>query len=62
MVMELRLALRFMENHDFYEGVRAVVVEKDNQPLWRPSNISEVTGESVERYFLPLVDGDLDFN
>ena len=62
MVMELRLALRFMEDHDFYEGVRAVIVEKDNQPCWRPKNISQVTGESVERYFLPLVDGDLHFD
>ena len=62
MVMELRLALRFMEDHDFYEGVRAVIVEKDNQPRWLPSNVSEVTNEAVERYFLPLADGDLHFN
>ena len=60
--MELRLALRFMEDHDFYEGVRAVVVEKDNQPNWLPSRISEVTNDAVERYFLPLSDGDLHFD
>ena len=62
MMMELRLALRFMEDHDFYEGVRAVVVEKDNQPNWLPSSISEVTNDAVERYFLPLADGDLHFD
>ena len=62
MVMELRLALRFMEDHDFYEGVRAVVIEKDNQPKWQPNSISEVTNETVQRYFRPLAGGDLIFN
>ena len=62
MVMELRLALRFMEDHDFYEGVRAVVIEKDNQPKWQPSSVSQVTNETVQRYFVPLADGDLILN
>ena len=62
MVMELRLALRFMEGHDFYEGVRAVVIEKDNQPKWQPNNVSQVKNEIVQRYFAPLADGDLIFN
>jgi hypothetical protein len=51
-----------MEDHDFYEGVLAVVIEKDNQPKWQPSSVSQVRNETVESYFAPLADGDLIFN
>jgi len=61
MVMELRLALRFMAQSDFYEGVRAVIIEKDNEPNWRPNAINKVTAEEVEKFFLPLPEGDLVF-
>jgi hypothetical protein len=61
MVMELRLALRFMGERDFYEGVRAVIIEKDNKPNWEPKEIEEVLDKDVENFFLPLVEGDLSF-
>ena len=41
--MELRICRTIMLNNDFYEGVRAVLIDKDNQPLWRPSKIEDVT-------------------
>ena len=36
LALEYRLTTHFMAGHDFYEGVRAVVVDKDQNPRWRP--------------------------
>ena len=47
---DYRLACHFLEDHDFYEGVRAVVIEKDNAPQWRPSRIEDATASMTERY------------
>ncbi|XP_059078854.1 3-hydroxyisobutyryl-CoA hydrolase, mitochondrial-like [Tigriopus californicus] len=52
--MEYRLVCRCCEDHDFYEGVRALLVDKDNAPQWQPKSISEVTTERVDHYFSPL--------
>lgn len=52
--MELRLAVRFMQGHDFYEGVRAVLVDKDNAPKWKPTTLADVTDADVKKYFAPL--------
>ena len=41
-------------DHDFYEGVRAVIVDKDNKPRWQPATLAEVSGAEVERHFAPL--------
>jgi enoyl-CoA hydratase len=49
--MELGISLHFMHNHDFYEGVRAVLVDKDRNPQWKPSSLEEVTDEQVESFF-----------
>ena len=62
MIMELRLALRFMKEHDFNEGVRAKLVDKDFRPSWRPPAVNEIEDEEVERFFQPLIDGDLTFS
>lgn len=45
------LAQRFLQNHDFYEGVRAVVVDKDQHAHWQPAQLSEVTPTVVASYF-----------
>lgn len=52
--MEYRLALRSMEGKDFYEGVRAVLVDKDNSPKWDPPTLEGVTKEMLDHYFSPL--------
>jgi enoyl-CoA hydratase len=57
MRMEYRLVRRFMGDHDFFEGVRAVLVDKDNKPRWQPATLAEVTPAMVDAYFAPL-DGD----
>jgi len=36
------------------EGIRALVIDKDHAPAWRPSTIAEVTDEMVERHFVPV--------
>jgi enoyl-CoA hydratase len=55
---EFRIVSRFVYDHDFYEGVRAVVVDKDNAPRWQPATLAEVDDAEVERHFAPL-DQDL---
>lgn len=51
---DYRLACRFLEDNDFYEGVRALIVDKDNSPKWNPATPGAVTSASIERYFAPL--------
>jgi enoyl-CoA hydratase len=49
-----------MRGVDFYEGVRAVIIDKDNAPKWNPPALDQVGAPDVERYFAPLEGGDLD--
>jgi len=51
---EFRIVSRIMHGSDFYEGVRAVIVDKDNKPRWRPAALGEVGEAEVERHFAPL--------
>jgi len=57
MRLEYRLVHRFMVGHDFREGVRALIIDKDNRPAWRPARLEDVA--EVEAYFAPLPGGDL---
>jgi len=52
--MEYRLAMRFMATDDFYEGVRAAVIDKDRSPNWRPAVLEDVSDETVSGFFKPL--------
>lgn len=54
MQQEYRAACRFLEDHDFFEGIRAVIIDKDQMPQWQPSTLEEVTPAFVEKYFAPL--------
>ena len=51
---EMRIVSRIVHGHDFYEGVRAVIVDKDNKPRWQPATLAEVSDAEVERHFAPL--------
>jgi len=51
---EFRIVSRIVRDKDFYEGVRAVIVDKDNAPRWCPATLSEVATAEVERHFAPL--------
>ena len=54
MAMEYRLGGRIVPSHDFQEGVRAVVIDKDNAPRWAPAGLSGVTDADLEALFAPL--------
>lgn len=54
MRMEYRMVNRIVAGHDFYEGVRAAIVDKDNAPHWQPERIEDVNDAGVRRYFEPL--------
>jgi enoyl-CoA hydratase len=57
---EFRIVSRILHGHDLYEGVRAVIVDKDNAPDWRPATLAEVTDAEVARHFAPLGTGELE--
>jgi enoyl-CoA hydratase len=52
---EFRIVSRVVRGHDFYEGVRAVIVDKDQAPQWEPSRLKAVSTAAVERHFAPLL-------
>ena len=58
MAMEYRLGGRIVRTHDFQEGVRAVVVDKDNMPNWSPANLSAIDDADLEALFAPLPAGE----
>jgi enoyl-CoA hydratase len=51
---EFRIVSRLMRGHDFYEGVRSVIVDKDQAPRWQPTTLEAVSAAEVERHFAPL--------
>ncbi|MDP3562259.1 MAG: enoyl-CoA hydratase/isomerase family protein [Legionellaceae bacterium] len=50
--MDYRLVQHFMKGHDFYEGVRALLVDKDKSPKWQPQSLARVTEAMVVGYFV----------
>jgi enoyl-CoA hydratase len=56
MRMEFRMVNRVMAGHDFYEGVRATIIDKDGAARWQPATLAEVTESDVDAYFAPLQD------
>ena len=51
--MERTMVRRSFENGEVLEGIRSVVIDKDNAPKWMPSALTEVTPELVDRFFEP---------
>jgi enoyl-CoA hydratase/carnithine racemase len=49
--MELGMAAHSFEQGDFLEGVRAVLIDKDNRPRWRPNRIEDVTDPMIDAFF-----------
>ncbi|MFJ6027674.1 enoyl-CoA hydratase/isomerase family protein [Pseudarthrobacter sp. NPDC092424] len=56
---EYRVGLRFLAGHDFREGIRAQVVDKDRNPHWRPASLAEVGPGDVAAFFAPLGEREL---
>ena len=61
MILEFRVVSRICRGHDFYEGVRAAIVDKDGRPQWRPARREDVAGAEIDAYFAPLGAADLAF-
>lgn len=58
---EYRIGQNFLRHPDFYEGVRAKLIDRDNNPVWRPRFLEDVTDEMVDQFFeLPPGCEDLD--
>lgn len=58
MALEYRLAVRMMMRPDFAEGVRAVLIDKDNTPHWNPAAAQDVTDQMLDAIFAPLPPGE----
>ena len=58
MVREYRIACRVVARHDFLEGVRALIVDKDNAPQWNPATLSGVSDAMLDEIFAPLSAGE----
>jgi enoyl-CoA hydratase len=55
---DYRISLACIAEHDFLEGIRAAIVDKDRKPVWRPDKLEDVTPDMVERHFRSV--GDLE--
>jgi len=58
MRQEYAVGTHVVQRHDFLEGVRAVIVDKDNAPAWNPATPEGVTDHIIDQIFAPLPDGE----
>jgi len=61
MKTEFRIVNRIIEGHDFYEGVRAILLDKDFEPTWNPDTLKGVSDADVAKHFADLGDLELQF-
>jgi enoyl-CoA hydratase len=54
MAVEYRLAVRVCRLPDFQEGVRAVIIDKDNAPRWSPATLAGLDDAGLDSLFAPL--------
>ena len=59
--LEYRLTQHVMAAHDFYEGVRAMLIDKDQKPRWRPATLAEISDSMIDAYFEPIGTRELCF-
>lgn len=58
---EFRIVARIAKEHDFYEGVRATIIDKDNHPHWSPAEIEMIKPGDIDPYFAASPEGELEF-
>jgi enoyl-CoA hydratase len=58
---DYRIALACIAGHDFIEGIRAQIVDKDRNPRWRPDRLEDVTSDIVDRHFRSVGELELKF-
>ena len=54
MRMEYGLMVRMIHHPDFREGVRALLIDKDNAPKWSPPTPEEISDSDIDKFFEPL--------
>ena len=54
MRQEYAVGAHVVQRHDFLEGVRAVIVDKDNAPVWNPATPEGVGDDLIDVIFVPL--------
>ena len=59
LVLEYRLTQHVMAGHDFYEGIRAILIDRDRKQQWRPASLAEVSESMSDGYFAPIGDREL---
>ena len=60
-IQDYRIALACIAGHDFIEGIRAAIIDKDRNQRWRPETIEAVTPDIVDRHFRSLGELELTF-
>jgi enoyl-CoA hydratase len=58
MRQEYAVATRVVQRHDFVEGVRALLIDKDNQPHWQPAAPEDVSEHMIDTIFAPMPEGE----
>jgi enoyl-CoA hydratase len=58
LLREYRAAVRCLQGHDLYEGIRAAIIDKDRAPQWHPASLEAVSDIEVEAYLAPLNFGE----
>ena len=56
---DFRVVSRISEGHDFYEGVRAVLIDKDGRPAWKPESLASVDPAAIAHHFADLGPNEL---
>jgi enoyl-CoA hydratase len=60
MSLEMRIVSHVVHGEEFYEGVRALIIDKDQTPRWQPASVEAVDPAAIQRYFAPI-DNELVF-
>jgi len=62
LITDFRLALNLMDRDDYFEGARAILIDKDRRPYWNPKTIEAVDLKQIDDCFAPLDSEDLAFD
>ena len=62
LALEYRMTQHAMAAHDFFEGIRAVLVDKDQKPRWEYASVAEIGEQEAARYFESLGERELVFD
>ena len=49
--MEEKITQQMIQEHDFFEGIRALIIDKDKTPDWQPKKLENVTYDEITHYF-----------